>query len=456
MQPPATTPEPPPSVVTLRPVADAFVRGGTAYANTNYGTTASMHVKRGKTSDVTREAYLRFDLSGVAGVGTAKLRLFGKLDSTTDARVAFAVYEATNTTWGETAVTWNTKPVSATTAAGTGTVAGTADAWYEVDLTTLLRQRKAAGAAAVTLVLKGSATTSSFIIFNSDESAAGNAPQLVVTPPPQELVVSAAGVTVPEGGSAGFTVKLATRPAADVVVNVARAAGGDADLAGTPGTLTFTPANWNVARPVTVTAAEDGDATNGAASFTLSSAGLAAKSVTATEADNDVPAAPVTILAAADAYVRDGSAYAGTNFGTATQLQVKQGSAGYTRESYLRFDLSGVSRVTSAKLRLFGRLDSTADAGVGFAVFNAASTTWSETGVTWNTKPVANTTALGNATVSGTAGKWYEIDLTAFLQAEKAAGRTAVTLVLRAAGPSTSLVQFDSDEATNRPVLAVS
>ena len=338
-------------------------------------------------------------------------------------------------------------------------MSGTTAAWYEVDVTTLLRQRKAAGAAAVTLVLKGSATSTSFAIFNSDESPTADAPQLVVTPaapPPQALVVSAANLTVPEGGSAAFTVKLAAQPAADVVVNVAKATGGDADLATAATTLTFTPANWNAAQAVTVTAAEDGDATNGAASFTLSSSGLPSKSVTATEADNDVPAAPVTLRALADAYVRDGSTYAGTNFGTSTQLQVKQGVAGYAREGYLRFDLSGVSQVTSAKLRLFGRLDSTADAGVGFTVFNSNDTTWSETGITWNTKPAANTAALVSATVSGTTGKWYEVDLTAFLKAEKAAGRNMVTIVLRATAPSTSLVQFDSDEATNRPELAVS
>ena len=48
-----------------------------------------------------------------------------------------------------------------------------------------------------------------------------------------------------------FTVKLAQPPEADVVVTITRQS-GDADLSASPGTLTFTPANWNTPQTVRV------------------------------------------------------------------------------------------------------------------------------------------------------------------------------------------------------------
>lgn len=49
----------------LNPVADSYVRGGT-YANTNYGTDASLQVKYATDASFTRESYLRFDLTALA------------------------------------------------------------------------------------------------------------------------------------------------------------------------------------------------------------------------------------------------------------------------------------------------------------------------------------------------------------------------------------------------------
>src|SRR3954470_2207441 len=66
-----------------------------------------------------------------------------------------------------------------------------------------------------------------------------------------------------------------------------------------------------------------------------------------------------TFGAAADSYVRDGS-YAGSNFGTATELDVKVSGTDFNRETLLRFDISSAgSTVTSAKLRLYGALQDT-------------------------------------------------------------------------------------------------
>jgi hypothetical protein len=104
------------------------------------------------------------------------------------------------------------------------------------------------------------------------------------------LVVSPTSVSVPEGGTSAFTVRLSAQPTSDVTVSVERTA-GDSDLTASGGALlTFTSANWSSAQTVTLAAAEDVDVVNGTAVFTVSSAGLSSLDVTATEADNDAPA----------------------------------------------------------------------------------------------------------------------------------------------------------------------
>ena len=114
------------------------------------------------------------------------------------------------------------------------------------------------------------------------------------------VTLSVDSLTVPEGGTATWTVVLDGEPRADVTVAVARAA-GDGDLSALPAALVFTPQNWSTAQEVTVSAAEDTDRTNGAASFSHTGASDDAAyasvdfgSVTATEVDNDVPGVRVS------------------------------------------------------------------------------------------------------------------------------------------------------------------
>ena len=92
-----------------------------------------------------------------------------------------------------------------------------------------------------------------------------------------------------------------------------------------------------------------------------------------------------TLLATSDAYVQDGSA-AGTNYGTATNLLVKNDATGYNRWTYLKFDLTGISSLTSATLRLY--LQSTGTANITAGVYAEDVTSWTETGLTWNTRPL--------------------------------------------------------------------
>ena len=62
-------------------------------------------------------------------------------------------------------------------------------------------------------------------------------------------------LTVAEGGTADYTVKLSFQPTADVTVDIT----GGGDVTVNPTSLTFSSATWNTAQTVTVTAAQDDD-----------------------------------------------------------------------------------------------------------------------------------------------------------------------------------------------------
>ncbi|NAS27093.1 cellulose 1,4-beta-cellobiosidase [Herbidospora sp. NEAU-GS84] len=103
----------------------------------------------------------------------------------------------------------------------------------------------------------------------------------------QSLVVSPTALTVPEGNTAIFGVRLAIAPTSNVTVTTT-AGSGDADLTATAGTsLTFTPSNYATVQNVTLSAAQDSDSTNGSRTFSVASTGLTSVAVTATEADDE-------------------------------------------------------------------------------------------------------------------------------------------------------------------------
>ena len=71
------------------------------------------------------------------------------------------------------------------------------------------------------------------------------------------LTVNPTALTVAEGGSEGYTVRLNSVPSGDVTVTPGS---GDDDAATVSGALTFTTATWNVLQTVTVSGVDDDDA----------------------------------------------------------------------------------------------------------------------------------------------------------------------------------------------------
>ena len=170
------------------------------------------------------------------------------------------------------------------------------------------------------------------------------------------------------------------------------------------------------------------------------------------------PPATTVLRAAADAHVRDGS-HAGTNFGAGGALEVRLSSyPGDRREAYLRFDLTQVAsadQITSAAVRLYGRLSAAGAVNVG--LFPVADNAWTEPGLTWAVKPAAGATTVGAVyTLTSTTGGWHEFDVTGYLKQQKQAGATSVSLNVRATNYTTPFAIFASDEAAaNRPELVI-
>ncbi|WP_199828083.1 cellulose binding domain-containing protein, partial [Streptomyces sp. XY332] len=100
--------------------------------------------------------------------------------------------------------------------------------------------------------------------YDSLGASAESAPVGITVAAGPALVATPAQLSVRRGETGTFDLKLSKQPAANVTVSVARAS-GNTDLAATPPELIFTPANWNTAQKVTVTAGTTG---SGSAVFT--------------------------------------------------------------------------------------------------------------------------------------------------------------------------------------------
>lgn len=204
-------------------------------------------------------------------------------------------------------------------------------------------------------------------------------------------------------------------------------------------------------------------ATSGSHSFTCKAFDEKGASGTSKAAAITVNAANIkTMNPSADARVRDGS-YAPTNYGTSNPLEVQtNATAGNNRDSYLKFSLASVTKATSAKLRFYANL-SGQSGSVAVTVHDVATTTWIESGtgsITWNNKPARGasrgTFTVANSTTDASVLKWYEVDVTAYVAAQKTAGKADVSFALHNATAGSLLVKANSREASaGKPELRI-
>lgn len=136
-----------------------------------------------------------------------------------------------------------------------------------------------------------------------------------------------------------------------------------------------------------------------------------------------------TISAQYDAYVYQGAPT--TNYGSGAYLAAGRDDAGagssYIFHTFIQFDLTTIGAGNSlVKLRLY------CEATNALPTFfvNRVTSTWSEGGVTYNTQPTWNSVAEASVAITQ-AGKWYEWDVTALVNAWKAGTYTNYGFILR-------------------------
>jgi calcineurin-like phosphoesterase family protein len=148
------------ATTTLTPVADAYVQADTP--DVNYGTAPTLVLDA---SPITN-SYLKFAVSGTGGtVSKATLRLYTAVAHSTP----IDVYAVADTSWGETAITYNTAPPIGTKIVSSG--AQTAGQYVSIDVTSAVK-----GDGTYSFALKTTNTASRS--YDSKEGA--NPPQLIL------------------------------------------------------------------------------------------------------------------------------------------------------------------------------------------------------------------------------------------------------------------------------------
>ena len=151
--------------------------------------------------------------------------------------------------------------------------------------------------------------TSGNSLVASPEPTGANEISFVVqntSPTTPTLVLSKNTLSVAEGGTGNYTVKLATEPTGTVTVSIAS---NNSDVTVSPASLTFHASGagkpWNTAQTVTVSAGQDGDAANESAALTHTAAGggygsvTGSVTVTVNDDDSPPPAQPAASFASA-------------------------------------------------------------------------------------------------------------------------------------------------------------
>ncbi len=492
-----------PQQLTFNPQHDGRVQSDNP--TRSYGTgTGTVPLLRVRNTGPTVHSYLKFQLSGLAGpAASAKLRLFC-VDASTDGGGVYSVsnnYVGTSTPWVETGLTWNTAPgVSGAPLAQVGNA--NLNAWVEVDVTSAIT-----GDGTFSFALTSASTN----IAGYESKEGANPPQLVIngggvpnlTPTVQsftptsgiagtEVTIAGTHFTGATGASFGGVAASSFTVDSDVQVRATVAAGavtGPVRVT-TPEGTGVSASNFTIIAPPTVSNFSPGSGSPGtqvtligtgfglatsvafnavAATFIVDSDAQIRATVpggattgpisvgnpagTGTSPSSFVVTAPppqVTFTPVADARVQSANPTTNYGSGSGTNSLLRVRSTGPTINSYLKFQVAGVSGpVVNAKLRLFC-VDESVDGGRVYSVSNnyvGTSTPWLENGLIWNNAPAISGSPLSqHGAVPINA--WVEFDVTAAVTGDG-------TYSFALASNSTNIVGYNSKESATPPQLVI-
>jgi cellulose 1,4-beta-cellobiosidase len=260
--------------------------------------------------------------------------------------------------------------------------------------------------------LAAGATTTAGANFNY--SGSDTAPTSVTCTPAGgttsggSITATPTSLNVTQGSSGTFTLALSSAPASNVTVSLT--ASGNAGLAESPTSLTFTPSSYSTAQTVTVTASSSG---TGATTFTASASGYTGATVTATEVTGStggscgsgitLQANPGTMsLAQGQTGVLGVSLSASPSAGIAVSVAQTSGNTGLSVASGSPVTLS------SGNWNLPQPVSITANSsGTGAATFTVSATGCTSVTVTVTETAAGSTTTPGHVANPFTGSTWY-------------------------------------------------
>jgi hypothetical protein len=129
-------------------------------------------------------------------------------------------------------------------------------------------------------------------------------------------------------------------------------------------------------------------------------------------------------------------------------------AAGFSRQGFLQFDVSAYPAISGATLQIYAAQSGTSE-DLELEVRAVASTSWNEATLNWNNRPPMET-VLSSTTTSGIAYMLYEFDVSGYVAAEIAAGRTTVSFGLYNPSSASPYITVPSSNAlSNNPVLVI-
>ncbi|MBC8061748.1 MAG: DNRLRE domain-containing protein, partial [Clostridiaceae bacterium] len=165
------------------------------------------------------------------------------------------------------------------------------------------------------------------------------------------------------------------------------------------------------------------------------------------------------IIPTADAYVRNGTANVGINYGTTTDLAVKTDTADLTRQAFLKFDLSQINSIDdigTAEINLYGVYSDASGTSIDNILYGVESDTWLETGITWNNKPSASS-YIGKITMNKAEGStWKKVDITSYIKQQYSMDKNASIVILQDTTPGKMTSYKSKEDALNYPYLQIS
>ena len=391
----------PPPIRTFTPVADARVSESSP--TKNYGNETSLRIRA--QSGGNYQSFLRFDLASLSGsVLSAKLRLF-----CTDASTSGGNIYVVSSSWTETGVNWNNRPLFPPSALRTlGSVA--ANTWVELDVTSAVT-------APGLLSFGIGGVVSNQVQYSSRQGT--NPAQLVIETGTATAPVAAFSGT-PLVGGAPLLVAF-TDQSAGATSFLWDFGDGGTSTERNPQHLYTAEGSYTVSLLATNPVGSDSEVRTGYVNVTAA------------------PAVRV-FLPVADARANEGSP--SSVAGSDPSLRVRQ-AAGGSYHTYLRFDLSSLSgSPVSAKLRLY----STDGSDVAGRVFPTTST-WVEATLNWSNKP-APSGPLIVAVGAVATDAWAEFDLTSAVS-----GPGVLSFVVQSS--SSNSCYYSSREGAHPPELVV-